>query len=175
MKTIVVYTSQTGFTQKYAGWIGKRLGAEIIKLDEAKKKPAEYFDGADAIIYGGWAMAGKMTGSEWFVGNIERWKGKKLAMFLVGGSPIDNPDVDTTLNTLLTDEQRKYAKAFYCQGGIAYDRMKLPSKLAMKAFAKVLSNSKKSDKEREMGKYLSQSYDIADERYTDPIVEYILA
>lgn len=38
MKTLVVYTSQTGFTKRYAEWIAKRTQAVVIELEEAKKK-----------------------------------------------------------------------------------------------------------------------------------------
>lgn len=37
MKTIVIYTSQTGFTKKYAEWLGKRTGAEALTFKKAKR------------------------------------------------------------------------------------------------------------------------------------------
>lgn len=50
MKTIVFYTSQTGFTKRYAQWIADAAGAECLELSKAKKKDMTSFD---AIIYGG--------------------------------------------------------------------------------------------------------------------------
>ena len=38
MKTLVIYTSQTGFTKKYAEWISTRLNADMLTIQEAKKK-----------------------------------------------------------------------------------------------------------------------------------------
>ena len=38
MKALVVYTSQTGFTKRYAEWIMKRLQADILDVRDAKKK-----------------------------------------------------------------------------------------------------------------------------------------
>ena len=174
MKTIIVYTSQTGFTKRYAQWLAEELEADVITLDEAKKKNDSYFNGADAIVYGAWAMGGKFVNSEWFTKKIPDWKGKKLALMGVGASLAANPDVEEVLDNIFTDEERKYAKAFYCQGGIAYEKMKLPSKLAMKAFASMVKNKKgATDKEREMGEMISHSYDISDKKYVMPIVEYI--
>jgi len=174
MKTIVVYTSQTGFTKRYAEWIAEDLSAELITLDEAKKKGDSYFADADAILYGGWAMGGKVVKGEWFLQRIDGWKGKKLALFCVGGSPNANPDVDVFLETALTEEQKKYAAVFFCQGGIDYDKMKLPSRLAMKAFSSSLKNKKNAtEKEKMVGEYLSRSYDISDKKYIEPIIEYI--
>lgn len=174
MKTIIVYSSQTGFTQRYACWMAEELDADLVTLEEAKKQNDQYFADYDAIIYGGWAMGGKIVHSEWFTQRIPSWKGKKLVLFCVGASPNEIPEVEEALHNALTDEERNYAKAFYCQGGIAYDKMKLPSKLALKAFASMIKKKKDAtEQEKVMGEMISQSYDIADRKYIFPIVEYV--
>lgn len=174
MKTIIIYSSQTGFTKRYADWIGEELDAEVITLAEAKKQNATYFDAADAIIYGGWAMGGKVVNSEWFTQRIPEWKGRKLVIFCVGASPRELPEVDETIHNMLTDEEKKYAKAFYCQGGLCYEKMKLPSRLMMKAFASMVRKKKDADeRDKKMAEMLSHSYDIADKKYIEPIVEYV--
>lgn len=174
MKTIIVYSSQTGFTKRYAQWLSEELDAEVMPIDTAKKKSPDYFGDADAIVYGGWAMGGKIVNSEWFTKKIPAWKGKKLVLFCVGASPNENPDVEAALGNVLTEEEQKNAKAFYCQGGLSYEKMKLSSKLAMKAFAAMVKNKKNaSEKEKVMGDMISHSYDISDKKYIIPIVEYL--
>ena len=37
MKSIVIYSSQTGFTKKYAEWISEESGAECVEFKKAKK------------------------------------------------------------------------------------------------------------------------------------------
>ena len=108
MKTIVIYTSQTGFTKRYAEWIAERMNGDILDLKDAKKKADSYFDGYDAIVYGGWCMAGKVVNSGWFLAKAPGWKGKKLAIIAVGCSPDGTPEVAEALKQLLTDEQRQY-------------------------------------------------------------------
>ena len=174
MKTLVIYTSQTGFTKKYADWISARLNADVLTVREAKKKKREFYNQYSAILYGGWAMAGGVVGTKWFLKEASEWKDKKLAVFCVGGSPEANPDVEVSLSKLLTEEQKTYIRAFYCQGGLDYSRMKMPSKLAMRALVSALSKKKDaSQKEKDMAEMLSHSYDISDEKYIDPIVQYI--
>lgn len=174
MKTLVVYTSQTGFTKKYATWLADRLEGDILKLDEAKKKNDDFFAGYDAICYGGWAMAGKVVDVKWFLDKADSWKNKRLAIFCVGASPENNPDVEKLLGELLNDEQKKYIKAFYCPGGLDYSKMKLSSRLAMKAFASLLKNKKDASvSEKEMAGWIDHSYDISDEKYINAIVDYI--
>ena len=50
MKTIIVYASQTGFTKRYAEWLGEDLGADVLPLAVAKKKSDTFFDSAEAIV-----------------------------------------------------------------------------------------------------------------------------
>ncbi|MBR6967103.1 MAG: flavodoxin [Ruminococcus sp.] len=174
METIVVYSSQTGFTKKYAHWLAKALEGNAMPLEKALKKTDDFFEPFDAIIYGGWAVSGKVNKSAWFTDRIDKWKGKKLAIFCVGASPNDSPHADEMIGKLLTEEQKEYAKAFYCQGGLDYDKMSLGSKLAMKAYAAFLKKRKnQTEDEKQMAEMVSKSYDISDPKYIAPIVEYI--
>lgn len=175
MNALIIYTSQTGFTKKYAEWISARIGADLMTIQEAKKAKMVFYEKYDAIVYGGWTMAGSVVNSKWFLQKAINWKNKKLAIFCVGASPEANPDIEDNLRKLLTDEQREYIMAFYCQGGLDYSKMKAPSKFAMKAL--VTSISKKKDatpKDKAMLEMISHSYDISDEKYIEPIVQYIM-
>lgn len=172
MKTAVIYTSQTGFTKRYAEWITEKSNADIFDLKDAQKKDASFFEHYDAVIYAGWCMAGKVVKSNWFFDKAVSLKGKKLAIVAVGASPNANPQVDAAMSALLTEEQKQYIKVFYCQGGINYDKMKLPFKLAMKMFANSLKKSKDA-KQREQGEFISRSYDVSDIKFIEPIISYL--
>ena len=172
MKTIIIYTSKTGFTKRYSEWLAEKMNADLIDLKDAQKKGDRFFDDYEAIVYAGWCMAGSVVKVKWFLDKASTWKGKRLAIMVVGGSPNDNPDVEETLNKILNDEQREYITAFYCQGGIYYDKMKGPSKLAMKMFASALKK-RKDEKSRQVGEYISSSYDISDVKYIEPVVAYL--
>ena len=174
MKTLIIYTSQTGFTKKYAQWLSDRLKADIYELKDVQKKEDAFFDEYQAIVYGGWAMAGKTVKINWFFEKAKTWNKKRLAVFCVGGSPNDNPDVEKMLENMLTDEQKKYIKAFYCQGGFDYEKMNTASRLAMKMFVSALKKKKDpTEEEKIMVKMISDSYDISDIKYIEPIAEYI--
>lgn len=171
MKTLVIYTSQTGFTKRYAKWIAEALGADLSTIEDARKKSITQLKEYDALIYGGWAVAGKISKSEWFLKLAENLKDKRLALFCVGATPAGAPEIDEAMSKVLTLEQADYIKVFYCPGGIDYDKMNLPSKLAMKALASILRKSKE-DKKQEQARIISSSYDISDKKYIQPIVEY---
>ena len=174
MKTLIVYSSQTGFTEKYAGWLAKELNGETLPIKEALKKEEDFFTGFDAVIYGGWISMEKITGAGWFTERIEKWKDKKLAIFAVGSCSATSPRIDIMLGRALTDEQKKYAKAFYCEGGLAYEKMAFGSKMLMKTYAAMLKCKKnKSDEDAELAKKIASSFDNTDPKFIKPVVEYI--
>lgn len=171
MKTIVIYNSQTGFTKKYADWIAEKANAECIEFSKAKKAD---LDSYDAIVFGGWAIAGSISKLKWFKKNISKWRNKKLAVFCVGASPIENPEIEATLPKNFTEDELKIVKWFYCPGGLDYDKMPMASKTAMKLFIKSLESRKnKTDDDLEQIRIMSSSYDISDIKYIEPIIEYL--
>ena len=168
MKTVVIYNSQTGFTKRYAEWIAEESGADCIELKEAKKKDMNYYD---TIVFGGWACAGTISKIGWFKNNISKWNDKKLVVFCVGGSPIDNPDIDVFLENAFKDEEKKI-DVFYCPGGFDYEKMSGASRVMMKMFTNMLKSKKeKTEDEENMIRMISSSYDISDKKYIEPILE----
>ena len=172
MKTLIIYTSQTGFTKKYSEWLADEMEADIYELKEVQKKKDGFFADYEAIVYAGWCMAGSIVKVKWFLNKAENWKDKRLAVVCVGGSPNDNPDIEVTLKNTLNDEQRKYIQAFYCQGGFSYEKMNTASRLAMKMFVGALKRQQ-DEKSREMAEQISTSYDISDITYIAPIAAYL--
>lgn len=171
MKTIVIYNSQTGFTRRYAEWIAEATGADCLALSAAKKKDLAAYD---AIVFGGWACAASISKISWFKGNIDKWADKKLIAFCVGGSPIENPEVEIALKQNFNESEQKKVKTFYCPGGFNYEKMSTSSKLAMKMFVKALNAKKdKTEAEQIMVKMISSSYDISDKKYIEPILQYL--
>ena len=169
MKTVVIYNSQTGFTKRYAEWIAEAVGADCITLADAKKKN---MDDYEAIVFGGWACAGGISKLSWFKSNIDKWSGKKLIAFCVGGSPIENPEIEEALRKNFSDAEWEKVNVFYCPGGFNYDKMSAPSKLMMKMFIKALKAKKdKTEEDEIMIKMISSSYDISDKKYIEPILE----
>ena len=150
----------------------RKSQAEIIELKEAQKKDMTFFAEYDAVIYAGWFMAGKVVKANWFFEKSISLKDKKLAVVAVGASPNESREVPVAMNNLLTIEQSKYIKAFYCQGGLNYEKMKLPSKLALKMFVGALKKSK-DPKQREQGEFLDHSYDISDIKFIEPVLDFL--
>ena len=170
MKAIVIYSSQTGFTKRYAEWICEASGAECVEFKQAKKKNLSDYD---AIIYGGWFMAGGIKNLARFKKQISSLAatGKKILIFGVGGSPAESPDVPNAMRRNFTDEEWNSLKTFYCPGGYNYEKMSGFSKVMMKMFTKMLANKKDaSEEDKKMAQMISHSYDISDRKYIEPIL-----
>ena len=169
MKTIVIFNSQTGFTRRYAEWIDEATGADFMELSLAKQKDLTAYE---AVIFGGWACGGGIRNLSWFKKNMVNWQDKKLIVYCVGASPIENPQIEPALRHNFTDEEFKRVNVFYCPGGLNYGKMKAPSRLMMKMFLKTMTAKKnKTEMEREMIRMLSSSYDISDRKYIEPIIK----
>lgn len=171
MKSVIIYNSQTGFTERYANWIAKELACEAIPFKEAKK---QNFDQYDTIIFGSWCMAGSICEIAWFRKLMDQDKSKKYVVFAVGASPIENPEVEVALSKIVLDEHKDICRAFYCPGGLNYGKMKFVSRNLMKMFAKMVANKKdKTDVEKGMAEMIGKDYDISDPKYIEPLVEYL--
>ena len=102
----------------------------------------------------------------------DQWTDKKLIVFCVGGSPLDNPDIEPALKQNFSETERKKVNVFYCPGGFDYEKMSVSSKLMMKMFLNMLKGKKeKTEAEQVMIKMISSSYDISDKKYIKPILQ----
>lgn len=169
MKTAVIYNSQTGFTKKYAEWISEATGADCFEIGTAKKQD---FDRYDAIVFGGWACAGRISKISWFKSNMDKWLDKMLVVFCTGGSPAESPEMEDFLSNNFSELEREKLHVFYCPGGFNYDKMSAGSKLMMKMFQKMVGvKQDKTEADMEMLKMISHSYDISDRKYIEPIIK----
>lgn len=83
MKTLVLYSSNTGSTKAYAEEIARRTFADIYPIKKFKMKNIDQYD---CLIYGGWIDAGKITGIDEFLGDWDYMSDKDVIVFSVGMS-----------------------------------------------------------------------------------------
>ena len=117
-KTVVIYSSKTGFSEKYARWLAEELGGKAVSYGERRGLELAVFD--TVVLIGG-LYAGNMAGLGWLKKQLPHLAGKRIAAVAVGCAPVDTPSLPESMEKLFggTPEIR----GFYCQGGLAYDRM----------------------------------------------------
>lgn len=166
MKALVLYKSKTGFTKKYAEWIGQALQGDVKDAKEGKKLDLSAYD---VLIYGGYCHAGFISGVKPFL-KAALPTGKKVAVFATGASPAENLEIEPAMRRNFTDDQWNKLRAFYLPGGLNYEAMGAVDKALMAAFRAM--TKKQEGESSEMYQMLCKSYDLSDEKYIQPLVEY---
>ena len=91
MNILVVYSSKTGFTKRYAQWIKEVVPCTCVEAKEAEKLEVGNYD---VILYGGGFYAGKIHGVEWLKSRLPKLEGKRTAVFATGATPPEAPEVE---------------------------------------------------------------------------------
>ena len=109
----IVYTSQTGHTQRYAQMLAERTGVPAYSLKEAGKSLRR----GEEIFYMGWLMAGTVKGLQ---SAMDRYTIRGAA--IVGVSPQGNGDLwtEARINGGYSDSG---GRLFYLQGGYAPEKL----------------------------------------------------
>lgn len=169
-RTVVIYKSKNGSTEKYANWIGEELKCPVVKAEDFSKKDFEDYDN---IIFGGWVHAGGIMGFDLIKKNMRRLEGKKIVVFAVGLN-VMGTEARMQLREINFDKKRvKGMTCYYCPG--AYDPYAVKGIDAglMKMMTKMLE-SKKPEEVTEDDKILltavKEGTDMVDKKYIEPIV-----
>ena len=69
MKVMVVFSSKTGNTEKYAKWIAEELGTEAVPANNVRIKDLKDYE---TIIYGGGLYAERINGIKFIKKNLKK-------------------------------------------------------------------------------------------------------
>ncbi len=128
MKTIVLYRSISGFTEKYARWIGDELGADIF--DRRKVKP-EALSGYQCVVYCGSLHQGLINGVDILTRNFDLLADKRVIVLVTGGSAAKAGLVEEILAVNFTEEQRRWLRLFYLRGGFDFRKLDFKNRVLM--------------------------------------------
>lgn len=172
MKGMIVYYSKTGFTRRYARWIGQETGWKAVPLGEAAEiKLSE----EDVFVFGSGLHAGSLV-------NLPRarklFRGSgagKFMVFATGAMPCTERETIAHMwRQNLTEEELVRVPHFYLQGGLNYERMGLADRILMRGLRFFLNRKKNpTEKDREFAKAIARSYDISSREYLKPLLEAI--
>lgn len=109
---LLLYASQTGFTQRYAQWIGQALGVEPIPLAACRLADVA---AADGVIFGGSLRGSLLTGQTKVARLCRRAGNKPVVWFAVGIRPATDRTLDLVRRNNFSREERP--QLFYFRGG----------------------------------------------------------
>ena len=165
MKNIlIVYKSETGFTEKYAKWLSSELSCDMIKLKDASlDKISDYH----ILIYGAGLYAGKINGFEEFEKIVP--SDKKLVLFATGATDMNDSDtIQRAFDSNLSKEKQESIPHFYALGGLDYDNMCFKHKVMMKGLLMMLKK-----KNPTAYNAISKSFDGCDFKYLSSLVDCV--
>ena len=161
--TGIVYTSNTGYTEKYAKLLGEHLGLPAFSAEQADSLP----EGTE-ILYLGWLMAGVVKG---YKKAAQRFS--VAAVCGVGMGPAGSQDSDVRKNNAIPQE----VPVFTLQGG--FDRTKLHGiyRFMMGVMIKVMGSSlrkkeNRTPEEDAMLEMVTNGGDFVDVRQLDGVIAW---
>lgn len=126
MMITIVYTSETGHTQRYATMLGELCRKPVMSLAEAKSN----LEKGSQIVYLGWVRAGRVVG-------LKQAK-RKFSIRAVAGVGI-RPDVETMSQNICKMRGVPSDGGFYLPGGYAPDKLEPGKNKALSMVLGVLS------------------------------------
>ena len=164
MNALIIYSSKTGFSHRYAQWLSEAINCRAISFKERKTiKLTDY----EKIIFLGGLYARNMSGLGWLKKQLPSLEGKRVAAVAVGCAPMGNPDLPENMKKLFGGTPE--IKGFYCQGGLDYEKMSAVHRAMMAALRTALKGKPEMT---EMLKVISQSFDGTDREYLAPVIEW---
>lgn len=169
-KTVVIYKSKHGSTEKYARWIGEELSCPVVSTKEFSRKDFALYDN---IIFGGCVHAGGIMGFDLIKKNIRHLEGKKVVVFAVGLNVMQK-ETRMQLREINFDKKRLQSlTCYYCPG--AYDPAKIKGldSALMKMMTNMIEGKKPSeitDEDRLLLKQVEEGADLTDKKYIEPII-----
>ena len=148
MKVLILYSSKTGFSQRYAQWLGEALHCQAVPFKERKRVDMSGYEGI--VLFGGLYLAGK-----------------RIAAVAVGCAPMETPDLPESMEKLFGGNPE--IKGFYCQGGLDYEHMGAVDRAMMAALRASLRGKPEM---ADMLEGISRSFDAADRGSLAPLVQW---
>ena len=174
LKTIVIYNSKTGFTEKYARMIAEKTGCECVPLKKAGKMNLYEFD---SIVFGSWVMGGIVTKLGWLLKRLSRLSsgGKKIFAYAVGMLPAGDRTAQKVWEQNLSESERSLVRTYYFEGGLNYEKMNGFTRFFMKKLGESMAPKQKpTEVEKIVVELFGKSHDNTDERYIQDLVRELL-
>ena len=140
----IVYTSNTGYTARYAALLGEQTGLPVCSLPEA----AAQLEKGTPVIYLGWLMAG----------SVKDYAKAARTYTICAVCGVGLCDTGTMLDTVrkacrLPDQ----TPVFTLQGGMDFAKMQKPYRVAIRILTKAMAAKKNRSADEDRMLYLLQT------------------
>ncbi len=171
-KGIVLYKSKYGASKWYADKIASNCGFESKDIKQTKISDIKDYD---VIVFCGSVYASGISYRKFLNKNYDKIKDKTIILFFIGASPYD----EKTFQKVIHDNFRSEILSlpiFYGRGKWDLDKMSFIHRTLCKMLMKMVAK-KDSDTiepwEQALMETQGKSCDWTDEKYIQPIIEYV--
>lgn len=174
-KTIVIYQSKYGSTQKYSMWLSEELGC--IAYDKTASRKVNFRE-FNTIIFGSGLYAGGINGVSIITNHWEELKDKNIIVFTVGLADPKNTSYRPILDKNFNDEQKKKIKFFHLRGAIDYKQLSFVHKSMMAMLMAVIkrkSESELSDDDKMMLNTYGDTVDFVNKSSLKPMIDFVVS
>jgi len=175
MKCIVVYSSISGFTKRYAEWISEEVGADCASVDLVDSEKLSQYD---VVVFGSHVRMGDIPHRKRFAELSKNLK--RVVVFVVGGSPAENNPVLPRIFKKIHKSIPQSASApdFYFRGGLNIDALPEDEKAylnknlrMMRVLSVILFPARKAI--RNIVDMMSHNSDYTSKDFIRPLVDYL--
>jgi len=171
MKTIVVYKSISGFTQKYAEWIAEELEADLFRIE---KIDIDVLLKYEIIIYGGSLHAVGISGVNIIKNNLNKLRDKNVIIFTTGASLPNESIVSEIKDSNFSVEEQKQIQFYYFRGGFDFNKLNLINKILMTLLKwKIKLKRDKAPDEKGMLAAYSRPMDFTKKENIKELLEFV--
>lgn len=173
-KTVVIYKSRYGSTQRYAQWIAQEIKADLFEVSKITINDILKYD---TVVYGGSLYATGILGFSFIKKNFDKIKDKKVIVFSVGASPAYPEAINHIKNNNFTEEMKERIHFFHLRGGFNYKRLNLIDKALMFLLKKKIEHKnpdKLTNDEKGMLACYKNPVDWTNKKSINPIIELIM-
>ena len=174
-KTVIVYSSRNGTTQRYAEWLAQDCPARLIPWREAVvDELAEY----ETVVFGGCVYNGLIEGISLIKNNRDTLRGCRLFVFTVGlTQPGDEAAFQQVLDRNFEPGELEGIRFHHFLGALDFRKMSLMQRMMMRLLKK--SIQKKPEENRSvLESSILEAYggqvDFTNRKYIKPMVKAIL-
>ena len=169
-KAIVVYSTISGFTKKYAEWIAEELAAKVVTLHDFNVQETVC---NDIIVYGGSLYAGGIKGLKKFKKKVQTLGNKTIVVFACGASPNRQDILEDVIKHNFSEQEKARYPFFYLRGGFDFKKLDPFNKILMALMKWVLATKKhRTEDEEGMLASFDHPEDFTDKENIKGLVEF---
>lgn len=169
MRTLILYTSKTGSTKKYAEDIAQAVNGDVFPLKKYKWKDVGDYD---SIVFGGWVMGGKIQGIDDFLSHYDEISDKNILVFSSGMGFVTSESRDRLISGNVLDIY--HIRYYQLRGSFDYSKLHFPYNFMINTSLRALRKDPDSAQDLSMVENLKETpLEFYDQQGIDRIISVL--